>query len=161
MGTFNARWHDDDPLVYENVTGAVILGGKLAVPNTGTTFDPTVQGFGVAGDAALNVLGVTEHDTVPRSLRAATENGTTSYDAGYPTYDASVPDATTTVYNDVVGYLTYTTAAANGDKLCAAVGGGVRKALTADITAGAVVGSCVQPGGVAAPGVALARIRVQ
>jgi hypothetical protein len=159
MGTFNARWHDDDPLVYENVTGAVILGGKLAVPNAGATFDPTVQGFAAAGDAAKNVLGVTEHDTVPRSLRAATENGTTSYDAGYPTYDASVPDATTTVYNDVVGYMNYTAACANGAKLAAAANGDVRPWVTGD-GPDAIVGSCVQPGGVTAPGRALARIRL-
>jgi hypothetical protein len=162
MGTFNARWHDDDPLVYENVTGAVILGGKVAIPVNGATLDPSVQGFAAAGDAALNVLGITEHDTVPRSLRAGLETGTTtSWDAANAIFDSSVPDATTTVYNDVVGKLKTTTACANGDKICAAANGDVRKALTADITAGAVIGSCVNPQGVAANGVGLFRVRVQ
>lgn len=159
MGTFNARWHDDDPLVYENVTGAVILGGKLAVPSAGATGDPSLQGFAAAGDAAKNVVGVTEHDTVPRSLRAAQENAGSVYDSGYNVTDVSVPDATTTVYNDVVGYLTYTVACTNGAKLAAAAAGAVRPWVTGD-GADAIVGSCVQVGGVAAAGQGLARIRI-
>lgn len=159
MGSFNARYMDDDPITYENVSGAVVLGGKLAAPNATATSDPTLQGFAVAGDAALNCLGVTQQDTVPVSLRAGFEQGSSAFDAAYTQTDISVPGATTAIYNDVVGYLTYTAACANGALLACAAAGAVRPWVSGDGPA-AIVGSCTQPGGVSAAGVALGRIRV-
>lgn len=160
MPTFNARLHDDDPITYEAI-GSIVKGGTIVVPAAGTTTDPSLQGMApCAVDAALNVLGVAEHDAVPVSLQSTYQSGTEAWDTGYTNFDASVPGPTSTVYNDVVGNLTTSTACANGDKICANATGGVRKALAADISAGAVIGSCVQPNGVSAGGTGLFRIRV-
>jgi hypothetical protein len=159
MGTFNARLHDDDPITMEALGAAVIPGGRLVIPQTGATSDPTLQGMIVSGDAAKNVCGVTEHDTVPNSIRSGFESGTAAYDASYVSTDISVPGPTCAVYNDVVGYLNYTAACAFGAKLAAAAAGAVRPWVLAD-GPDAIVGSCQQPGGVSAAGVALARIRI-
>lgn len=159
MGTFNARLLGADSETFENVTGAVIAGGLIAVPNATATSDPSLAGFGLAGDAAKNALGVTEHDTVPVSLRAAQENTTAVYDAGYNVTDLSVPGATTTVYNDVDGFVTYAAAVGHGAKLACAANGQVRAWVTAD-GADAEIGWCTQPGGVTAAGKGRARIRI-
>lgn len=159
MGSFNARLSGSGPVTGEAIGNAPILGGVLVVPSTTATTDPSLQGYSVSGDAAVNVMGVTAQDAVPVSVQATYENGNAPYDASYPFIDVSVPGPTSAIYNDVVGKLNYTTAAAYGDKLCSAAAGGVRKWLTATDDPAAIVGSCVQPGGVAAAGVALARIR--
>lgn len=158
MVGFNARLQDDQPITYEALT-AIIKGGQIVVPTAGATFDPTLQGIAVSGDAALNVLGVASKDAVPRSLRAGYETGNTAYDTAYIATDISVPDADVTVYNDVVGYVNFTGACAYGEPICSAVNGGVRHWVTGTDNPAAIIGSCHQPGGVSAAGVGLARIR--
>lgn len=169
MAGWNARLQDDGPITYEAVGAAVIKGGQLVVPSSAAaTSDPTLGGCDVAGDAAVNVLGVAYKDALPLALRAAQESGTTG--SGYFLTDVSVPDATCVAANDVVGYFQFTTACALGDPICAAsnaaagtvrvdAAGKVRKWLTATDSPASVIGSCQQPGGVAGGAVGLARIR--
>lgn len=156
MPTFNAR-KQDGPETYEALTA--ILGGQLAVPQTGATTDPTLQGIQPAGDAAVNCLGVAAQDAIPQASQAGLFGTNASYDASYPYFDASVPGITTAVYNDVVGYVTYASAVAYGAKLACAANGAVRAWVAGD-GAAAIVGSCKQPGGVSAAGTGLAHIRV-
>lgn len=159
MGTFNARRQGSQPTTVEALGSSVILGSKLVIPQTGATSDPSLQGVIVAGDAALNCLGVLEHDVVPVSIRASFEQSTAGFDAAYVVTDASVPGATSAVYHDAEGLLTYTAATAYGAKLACAAAGAVRPWVSGDGPA-AQVGWCSQPGGVAGAGVGLGRIRI-
>jgi hypothetical protein len=170
MAGWNARLQDDGPVTYEAVGAGNITGGQLVIPSTANpTSDPSLGGCDVAGDAAVNVLGVAYKDAVPVHNRAAFETATTGYPGGFNVVDVSVPDATVVAANDVVGKFTFTTACALGDPICAAsnaaagttvgAAGKVRKWVSGTDSPAAIIGSCQQPGGVAANGVGWARIR--
>lgn len=164
MASFVARLHGSkgSPKTYEAIT-AVIPGGKLVIPGTGTpgtvTADPSLEPIVVATDAATNVLGVTAKDAVPVALRAGFETGGSSgWDSGVPVVDTSVPDASVTVYDEVEGTLHFTGACAYNARICAAAGGDVRAFVQGTDPDNAVVGRCRQPGGVPSAGNGLARI---
>lgn len=167
MSGFIARNQDDGPLTYEALDN--ITGGQLVVPKAGTTSDPSLGGCTFSGDAAVNVLGVAAKDAVSLANRAALESSTLGGPGAYFDTNVAVPDATVVAYNDVVGKFQFTTATALGDPICAAdntvagttpgAAGKVRKWLTGTDSPAAIIGSCQQPGGVAAGAVGLARVR--
>ena len=154
------RFANDLDITYEAVD-ANLNGGELVIPSTTATTDPSLQGIKVAGDAALNVLGVVSKPCVTNANQAAAQQGTGAAPGSYPFADAGVPSATATVYNNVVCQVTYTAVAVPyGARLAAAAGGAVRAWVAGD-GAAAIVGWCAQPGGVSsAGGLALARIHV-
>lgn len=146
----------------ENVSAVTVLGGKIVIPSTNAAVsDPSLIGFGLATDAAVNVIGVTGQDTVPLANRAALENGTASWDSGVPTFDASVPGATTVIYDDAEGQVTYTGACGQDAAICASsTTGAVRAWVQGTDVPAARIGRCTQPGGMSGAGVGLAHIRV-
>jgi hypothetical protein len=155
------RYRSNEPITYEALS-AILPAGKLVAPqNAPATSDASLQGISVnTVDAAQNILGYTTKDAVPISLQLTYMNGTMGYDAGYPFADASTPTPQVAVAHSGVTLMAYTGAAcAYGDRLAANATGGVRKWVTADL-AQAIVGWCAQPGGVGAPGAALARTNV-
>lgn len=141
---------------YEAVD-ADLAAGVLVIPSTTATSDPSLQGIKVAGDAALNVLGVSLKSAVINANQAGDSSFTESY--GYPGTDVSVPSPTLTVARHCNAPLTYTAVAvAYGAKLAAAASGHVRAWVSGD-GAAAIVGECSQPGGVGSGGgVAMAYI---
>lgn len=147
-----------DDIVYEAVD-ANLNAGVVVIPSTTATVSG-LQGIKVAGDAAVNVLGVSAKSCVTEANQAADAVGTEGY--GYPFVDASVPTARTTVWNHAVVPVTYTAVAvAYGTRLCAAASGAVRAWVSGTDPADSIIGWCAQPGGVSASGgVALARIDV-
>jgi hypothetical protein len=158
MASFNARRLDGPP-TYEALTN--IVGGQLVVPQAGATSDPSLAGIQPAGDAAVNCLGVAAQDCITVANRAALETGgVTGYGGGWNVTDVSVPGATTAVYEETEGYLTYSAACAHGAKLACAANGAVRPWVSGD-GAAALIGHCSQPGGVSAAGVALGKIRIR
>lgn len=156
MGSINKVARGDDR-VFEAVD-ANLAAGVLAIPSTTATHSG-LQGIKVAGDAAKNVVGVTARSAVTYANQGAAQAGTG--DDGYPFADVAVPDATLTCYSHAIVPVTYTAAAVGyGAKLAAAANGAVRAWVSGD-GADAIVGTCVQPGGVSsAGGVALAKIDV-
>lgn len=154
------RFAGDLDITYEAVD-ANLNGGEVVIPSTTATTDTSLQGVKVAGDAALNVLGVASKPCVTNANQAAANSGTGAAPGSYPFADAGVPSAQLAVYNNVVCLVTYTAVAVPyGAKLAAAAAGAVRAWVTGD-GAAAIIGWCAQPGGVSsAGGQALARIDV-
>jgi hypothetical protein len=146
-------------VVYEAVD-ANLVGGTLVESSTTATVSG-LQGMHPAVDASKKVLGVVSKDCVTEANRAALESPTGPAPMSVVGIDLTIASATSAVYNDFFGKVTYTAAAvAHGARLAAAANGAVRAWLAAD-GADAVIGWCAQPGGVsAAGGWALARIRV-
>lgn len=126
--------HDD---VYEAVD-ANLAAGVLVIPSTTATVSG-LQGIKVAGDAAVNVLGVSAKSCVTEANQAADAVGDEGY--GYPFVDVSVPTARTTVWKQCVVPVTFTAAAvAFGVKLCAAANGAVRAWVSGTDPADSIVG---------------------
>lgn len=110
-----------DADVYEAVD-ANLAAGVLVIPST-TATESGLQGVKVATAGRNDVLGVSARSAVTAANRAAAEIGT---DQGYPLTDASVPNATLTVYRRKVVPVTFTAVAvAYGVKLKSAAAGAV------------------------------------
>jgi hypothetical protein len=135
--------HDD---VYEAV--ATIPGGRLVVPADGAT-NPGKQGIDLAGDAAVDVLGVASRLAQPTPEVVESE---TDAD-GYPSLAVSPVNELVTVYKRCVLKVEYTDDGAIdfGAKLAAAADGMVRLWVTGD-GAAAMVGECRVVGGMSADG---------
>jgi hypothetical protein len=141
-----------DDEVYEAIV-ATLQPGVLIVPsNAVATTDSSLQGVVVAGDAALNCIGVSSHLAVPNALQLAMQSGTDPVD-GYPFVYSDGPGYEVTAYSHAILPMTYTASAvAFGAKLCAAVNGAVRAWVSGTDSPAAIVGYCTQPGGVPAAG---------
>lgn len=152
MSGINKVSHGHDQ-VFEAV--AVVNGGQLVVPTTGAT-NPGVQGVTVAGDAAVNVVGVAARRAEP----VANQNLTGTDPDGFPVTYPNPVNELTAVYRQAIVPVTYTAVAVSyGTKLCAAASGAVRAWVSGTDPASAIVGECAQPGGVSsAGGTALAYI---
>lgn len=147
--------------VYEAVD-ANLSAAKLVVSSTTHgEFWPNLQGIKVAGNTALDVLGVSAKDAVTAANRPALESSTSTDPTASNILTIGIPSSEVTVYNDCIALLTYTAVAVPyGAKLAAAAAGAVRAWVAGD-GAAAIVGWCAQPGGVGAGGgLALARIHV-
>lgn len=143
-GANKVRTGDAD--VYEAV--AVVNGGQLVVPATGAT-NASVQGITVAGDAAVNVLGVAARLAEPVANQDL--SGTDS--DGYPVVYPNPVNELTTVYKHAVVAVTYTAAAVGfGAKLAAAAGGKVRAFVAGTDPVDAMVGECRVVGGMGSGG---------
>lgn len=126
----------------------VIEGGLLVVPASGATISG-VQGMAIAGDAAVNVLGVTSQRAEP----AANQNLTGTDSDGYPITFPNTVDELATVYKHAVVSVTYTAAAVGfGAKLAAAAGGAVRAFVAGTDPSDSVVGECRVIGGMGSGG---------
>jgi hypothetical protein len=137
-----------DADVYEAVD-ANLIAGVFVIPSA-TATESGLQGVAVAGNAAKNVVGVSAKSAVTAANRAAEENGTLT--DGYPFTDASVPDATLTVYRRKVVPVTYTAAAVGfGAKIASAAAGQARAWVTGD-GPDAIVGECRVVGGMSSAG---------
>ena len=146
MAGINKVSHGDDE-VYEAMTAA-IQGGNLVVPAAGAT-NPGIQGAAVAGDAAINVIGVAAREALPVSLQTTT--GTDG--DGYPYVAPNQVNELFTVYSHAVVPVVYTAAAvAFGAALCTAAGGKVRAWVSGTDRADTIVGFCRVVGGMSSAG---------
>lgn len=143
-GVTKVRTGEDD--VYEATE--VIEGGQLVVPATGAT-NPGKQGAAVAGDAAVNVLGVASRRAEP----VADQDLESTDGDGYPVVYPNSVNELFTVYKQAVVPVQYTAAAAGyGVKLAAAAAGKVRAYVAGTDPVDSVVGECRVVGGMGAGG---------
>jgi hypothetical protein len=145
-------------LVYE-ATDTNIAGGTLVIPSTTAATLPGKQGMQIAGDAAIDCLGICINDVVTAANQEALQYPTGPAPMSAQGMDLTVPDVTSTVENDGVFPAVYTAVAvAYGRPLACAAGGKVREWVAGD-GAAANIGWCAQVGGMsAAGGIGLARI---
>lgn len=139
------RFQHGGPVTYQ--VAEAVAGGKLVEARAGGL-------VGVAAAASVHVLGIATKDAQPTASGASTDS------FGNPVQ--SLVEVTNTVAVDGNGKIypvTYAAAAAFGDVLIAAANGQVTPAGAAP-DARQIVGRCVEPNGVAAGAVGLARITV-
>jgi len=155
-GLVKVRVHD---AVYEAVD-ANLAAGTLVIPSA-TATESGLPGIAAAGATALNCIGVAAKDCVTAANRAALESGTTAAPMSAPFVDASIPTATTTVYDEGWFKLQYATgtAVARGDRVKCAAGGLVTKWVSGTDSAAAIIGRCAEAVGTGG-GTALTRIDV-
>lgn len=127
----------------------LIVGGQLVEARAASR-------IGVAAAGSTKVIGVALVDGVnPEAIST-----TPAIVSGRPVLNtALLPTQVAVAYGGMEVPVTYSGAAAFGDKLIAAAAGTVAPAVAADIDARAIVGICSQPLGVAQGGVGLMRIR--
>lgn len=146
MGSIQPRF-TNGPRTYE--AAEALSGGFVVEARTGGVDNPAV---GIAADASVTVLGIAQKDATPAGgAPRAPEAGV---------LDVTLAPAEVAVINDGHVPLKYAAAAAYGAQVCSAGAGSVRPALAADISAGAVIGRCVEKGGVALGGTGLTRINL-
>lgn len=145
MGSILPRF-TDGPRSYEAVEA--LAGGNVVEARAGGT---DLAAVGVAADASPRVIGVAQKDASPRG-----DGQPRQPQAGV--LDVTMAPFEVAVISDGHVPCKYAVAAAYGDLVCSAGAGSVRPALAADITAGVVIGRCVEKGGVAVGGTGLTRI---
>lgn len=126
------------PITYP--VSASTSGGQLVEAVSGGTVAPAAAG-------SVVVLGVAVKNAEPSDAGATS---TTAY--GADVVDASWPRDEVAVAYRGVFRVTYAAAAAFGDLLVAAANGQVTPYTAGTTTFDAIVGRCVEPGGVAAAG---------
>lgn len=146
MGSILPRF-TNGPRTYEAVEA--LAGGTVVEARVGGIDNP---GVGIAADASTTVIGVAQKDANP----AGGQNRTPEVGV----LDVTLAAREVAVINDGHVPLKYAVAAAYGALVCAAAAGSVRPALAADISGGAVIGRCVEDGGVAVGGTGLTRINL-
>lgn len=156
-GTVKVNTQD---LSYEAVD-ANLASGVMCIPST-TATTTGLQGVKVAGDAAVNALGVSANGAVTAANQAAAQNTTDGNPEAFPVLSLGVDDVLVTLYDHAVCWVTYTAAAvAYGARLCCAASGAVRAWVSGTDPASAIIGFCANPGGVSsAGGLAKAFIRI-
>lgn len=145
MGSIQPRF-TNGPRTYEAVE--VFPGGVLLEARAGGIDNP---GCGVAADGSAKVIGVAQKDANPAgSAPRAPQAGV---------LDQTLAPKEVAVISDGFVPLTYTSAAAYGDRLVSA-GDGAVKPFAETNTAAQIIGWCAEGAGVAADGTGLTRINL-
>lgn len=139
MANLNKR--SDGALVFE-CTDANVAGGLMCIPSTtATTITGVLGGYKVAGDAAVNAIGVSLSDAVTAANFASLSSFVSSDPGLYANTNVSVPGITSTV-DDAGFYVLQATAVAiaAGIKICCAASGAVRAWVSGTDPVSSIIG---------------------